>query len=134
MYNSRSIKASQVVPNLLIPVLELRPHLLAQLPEPTQSTPQPPANTREYRQSTGDYYENPDTSAVADFGHVHAENRRSRVDRDEDERKDGDCRVQVISRWHRKPGSESKTYERQRSCFHQLRVSSPRVGPSAAAC
>ena len=75
MYKQDRSKASQVVPNLLVPLLELRLHLLAQLPEPTHPTPQPPANTRDHRQSTGDYYENPDTGAVADFGNIHAENR-----------------------------------------------------------
>jgi hypothetical protein len=104
----RSTKALQVVANLLISLLELRSHFFAQLPEPTQSTPQPPADTRAYRQSTGYDHESPDTGAVANLGHIHAENRRSRVDRDENEREDGDCRILVVSRWHRRWGLKVK--------------------------
>jgi hypothetical protein len=96
---TRSIEASHVCTNLLgfLSHPKLLSPILPEFLEPTQLTPQEPANCRAHRQCTSYDHKSPDAGAVADFGHVHAENRRRRIDRDEDECKNSYCNMSAVS-------------------------------------
>jgi hypothetical protein len=98
-----SIGASHVCTNLLgfLSHPKFLSPILPEFFEPTQLTPQEPANCRAHRQCTSYDHKSPDAGTVADFGHVHAKNRRSRIDWDEDECKDSYCNMLAVSQEER---------------------------------